>query len=130
MSDERERDAANEKPKLPAKPAPAAACPNCGGSGRIVLLISSRACVRCGGTGRAGAGSTKPEARNSKEIQNTKTEPKSQTGRRPGADPIRQSGPMPGSGGAGRLDPVGASLSRTVEAPDGSVRTYDELGRL
>jgi len=64
----------------PASPGPAAPCPDRRGSGRIVLLTSSRACRHCGGTGR--------------------------------------------------LEPAGGEAGRTVEAPDGSVRTYDGLGRL
>ncbi len=64
----------------PAPTGPAARCPDCRGSGRIVLLTSSRACGRCGG--------------------------------------------------AGRLDAAGGTPRRTVEAPDGSTRTYDEHGRL
>jgi len=80
MSEKDERSAANEKPKLRANPPAAAACPECGGSGRVVLLTSSRACARCGG--------------------------------------------------AGGLDTGGGIAERTVEAPDGWVRTYDGHGRL
>ena len=64
----------------PASPGPAAPCPDRRGSGRIVLLTSSRACRHCGGTRR--------------------------------------------------LEPAGGEAGRNVEAPDGSIRTYDGLGRL
>jgi YD repeat-containing protein len=39
----------------PASASPAVPCPDCRGSGRIVLLTSSRACARCGGSGRLDA---------------------------------------------------------------------------
>ena len=39
---------------LPAEPAAAtpARCPDCGGRGSILLLITTRPCTRCGGSGR------------------------------------------------------------------------------
>ncbi len=79
------KEPGTEPESFPASPetaptGPADRCPDCRGSGRIVLLTSSRACGRCGG--------------------------------------------------AGRLDAAGGTPRRTVEAPDGSTRTYDEHGRL
>jgi hypothetical protein len=78
--DKDKRKLANETSGAPTKTPAAVPCPDCGGSGRVVLLISSRVCGRCGG--------------------------------------------------AGRQDAAGGAAERTVEAPDGSTRTYDGHGRL
>jgi len=37
-------------------PPPGGKCPDCGGSGKIALLVSARPCRRCGGTGRERSG--------------------------------------------------------------------------
>jgi len=108
MSDECERGAANEKPKLPGGLPPAAPCPDCRGSGQAVLLVSTRPCARCGGSGRldAGAGTT------------------------PGTD-----GPNPTPAAPpGRPDaPARRRPGRTIEESDGDVvraYTYDAYGRV
>jgi uncharacterized protein (DUF983 family) len=44
----------------PASAGAAAACPECGGSGRVLLLTSIRACRQCGGDGRAHAAGERP----------------------------------------------------------------------
>jgi YD repeat-containing protein len=45
----------------PALAGPAAPCPDCRGSGRVVLLVSSQPCALCGGSGRLEpAGGTTP----------------------------------------------------------------------
>jgi YD repeat-containing protein len=48
-------------PPEPGSTGPSAPCPDCYGSGRIVLLTSSRLCRRCGGAGQVDAAGGKPE---------------------------------------------------------------------
>src|SRR5579859_2500408 len=114
MSDDNDAGPFNEPDGEPGslavlpEPAPAAPCPDCRGSGRVVLLVSTRPCAGCGGSGRldAAAGAT-PEADN------------------PGP---RLAAPCGLSDAAVRATP-----ERTIEGPDGEVvRTYtfDVYGRI
>jgi hypothetical protein len=45
----------SREPASTGPAAPFVPCPDCRGSGRVVLLVSSRECVRCGGSGRLDA---------------------------------------------------------------------------
>jgi YD repeat-containing protein len=91
----------------PALAGPAAPCPDCRGSGRVVLLTSSRPCAVCGGSGRLAAAGTTPGP------DDPKPGPAAPRGRPDAAAP--------------------RTLGRTIEESDGEVaRTYayDGYGRL
>ena len=59
MSDEHEcqpenNEHANRGKEPSPTPASLSSCPDCGGTGRVMLLTSSRLCLRCGSTGLIG----------------------------------------------------------------------------